>query len=390
MFIEIKGVEFENKGAELMLVSILQRMKTYWPDAKLVIAPSNKSPYLKRADLGAYQKLNVRKSYLDLNGLTDYIPAMVRNWLKKWGIVTEADIDVILDACGFSYSDQWGTEMRIRHVVAEIRRLRKRGKKYIFMPQALGPFNAPKVKKMIHDGFPAASLVCARDEDSFTHVKNAAGPFDSLRQVNDFTNAMSGITPDYFVDGEKKICIIPNKNMVNPRNNNQAWIDCYVETLAFFVELAIERGYQPFMLNHEGQEDGKIIEQVLTLSGKALEVIVEDDPLKVKGIIQASAGSVCSRYHGCVSALSSGKVCIGTSWSHKYERLYEEYQVRQLLISPTMDKTQLTEIFDSMCDPDSPVAGTIRENAKKYKAKTEALWQEVEQIVGELNSHGSE
>ena len=385
MFIEIKGVEFENKGAELMLVAILQRIEEYWPEAKIVLGPNAKSPYSKRARLGAYQKLHLRKSYLDLNGLTPFIPGVVRRWLKKWGIVTEADIDVILDASGFSYSDQWGTEMRIRHVVAEIRRLAQRNKQYIFMPQAMGPFNAPKVKGMIRDGFPQAALVSARDDDTFGHIKNAAGSFASLRQYNDFTNATAGVVPDDFVDGDKKICIIPNKNMVNPRNNHKGWIDSYVDTLVFFVELALERGYQPFLLNHEGDEDKEIIKQVVAKSGRELEVLEEDDPLKVKGIIQASRGSICSRYHGCISALSSGKACIGTSWSHKYERLYEEYHADELLITPDMDRAALTQAFDTLCDADSAAAKGIKLKASEYKEKTENLWREVKQLVDRQN-----
>lgn len=107
MFIEIKGVQFVNKGAELMLEAILAQIEQRWPDAKVVMQPGKFSPYEKRASIGAYQRLQLRKNRLDLNGLTYYLPFVARRALKRFGIITEADIDVILDASGFTYGDQW-------------------------------------------------------------------------------------------------------------------------------------------------------------------------------------------------------------------------------------------------------------------------------------------
>ena len=108
MMIEIKGVQFVNKGAELMLAAIIERIKEYWPEANIVLEVDPLSPYKKRAELGAFQKLSLRKNFIDLNFLSYYLPKVFRNYLKKWGIVTEADINVVLDAAGFAYGDQWG------------------------------------------------------------------------------------------------------------------------------------------------------------------------------------------------------------------------------------------------------------------------------------------
>ena len=381
MIIELKGVEFENKGAELMLRAILERIHAYWPDAQIAMTPGPKASYLERTSVGAWQKLSLRKSYLDLNGLCGYIPAPIRRYMKRWGVVLESDIDVIIDASGFSYSDQWGSDLRIRHAAAEARRLAARGKAYLFMPQAMGPFKAERTQKLIAEGFPHAALVCARDDDTWQHLKNAAGEFASLRQVKDFTNAVKGTVPDYFTDGERKMCIIPNKNMINPRNKNQGWLNRYIDTLVLFAQLSEQQGLTPFFLNHEGKEDGAVIEQALARLGKPYEVITESDPVKVKGIIQASRISLCSRYHGCISALSSGKPCIGTSWSHKYERLYEEYSATSLLITPDMTEQKMSEVLALALNEHSDIQQQIRERALQFKQETEQFWSEVKSIV---------
>ena len=107
VIVEIKGVEFENKGASLMLYAIIDQMTKMYSDAEFVLSPSEKSGFLERSKTLAWQKLALRKSWLDLNFLSYWVPQLLRQKLRRWGIVTEADVDIIIDASGFSYSDQW-------------------------------------------------------------------------------------------------------------------------------------------------------------------------------------------------------------------------------------------------------------------------------------------
>lgn len=381
MMIEIKGVQFINKGAELMLQAVLQQMQQHWPDAELVLAPNPNSSYINRARLGAYQKWSIRKNIIDLNSLSYFLPKAFRRWLKRtWGVVTEADIDVVLDASGFAYGDQWGT-LSTKAMAGEVRRQAKHGKKYILLPQAMGPFSRTKDIGYLKAALPVASLICAREETSFSHVRGLIGDAPNLVQFPDFTNLVTGVVPEYFTAGDSKVLIIPNSNMVSSRNSHGAWQHTYVDVLVNAVKVIRELGLKPVLLNHEGKGDGDICTAVQQKAGdEAIELIAEQDPLKVKGIIGASKAVICSRFHGCVSALSQGVPCLGTSWSHKYERLYEEYAQSDCLIQPEITAEQLKQrLTDAIATVDAPEKAQARD---KFKQLSKAMWQKVIQVAG--------
>jgi colanic acid/amylovoran biosynthesis protein len=384
VIIELKGVEFENKGAELMLRGILQRIEQYWPNAEIALTPSAKSPYLLRCSVSAWQKISIRKMYLDLNGLTYFVPQVIKRYFKKWGVVTEADVDVIIDASGFSYSDQWEPKMSIRHLSAELNRAAQHNKPYIFMPQALGPFSDPKVRSQIQQSFPKAALVCAREADSYKHISTITGEFSALKQFGDFTNAVKGIVPDYIDTSKPLACIVPNKNMVNPRNKNKAWLAHYEQTLLMAVDIYQQKGLEPFFLNHEGAEDGKLIAKLNERLNHKLMVVNEPDPIKVKGIISACDAVFCSRFHGCISALSNNIACISTSWSHKYERLHEDYQAQELLLEPGTDRQSLEKLIELSLDKENELHQKIAAQALLFKDQTEELWLEVKSIIDKV------
>jgi len=378
--IEIKGVQFINKGAELMLAAILARIEQYWPDADIVLKGGPLSPYKKRALLGAYQKLSLRKNRLDLNGLFYYIPKSLRRYLSTWGILTEADIDVVLDASGFAYGDQWGW-LQIRHLGAELYRSAKHDKQYIFLPQAFGPFSREQDKRALSASLKHAKLICARDDESLKHLQGLVGTLPQLTQYPDFTNAVDGVIPEYWQEGERKVCFVPNSNMLSKKNQNQEWKDRYFSIMTLLMAHTIKLGYQPVLLNHEGEGDREICHELNLHFDNQLELIEESAPLKIKGILGNSRAVVCSRFHGCVSALSQGVVCLGTSWSHKYEHLFNDYAVPNLLIDPTAKESTLLALLESALADNNQFIKTINEKADSYKQLTEQMWLSVKNRV---------
>lgn len=374
--IEVKGVQFENKGAELMLLAILQKIKAKFPNALIAIPVHKLSPYLNRVKLGTYQKLPLRKGSLDLNFLSYFIPKFLKIFFLKFGIVFESDIDIVLDASGFAYGDQWD-DIAVDRMISELKRYKAHGKKYIFLPQAFGPFTSSKTSIKIKKYLTLADLIIAREIDSYTFLSNVMPDTGNVKVYTDFTNLISGIESKPLAFAKGSFLIIPNNNMIRAGNNNSVWPSVYEKVLADLAQGASSRGYKVILLNHEGNQDQKICNRISEIVGD-LDIINDPNPLFIKGVIGTSTAVVSSRFHGCVSALSQGVPCAGTSWSHKYERLFEEYEVNSWLIPDNIK--DVSSLLDSLLN-DPAAKEKLTTKSKELKIQSSNMWNDVFNII---------
>ncbi|WP_337841041.1 polysaccharide pyruvyl transferase family protein [Rheinheimera sp.] len=383
-FIEIRGVQFVNKGAELMLHAVLQQLQQCWPQAQVVLQTGANSPYQARAVLGAYQKAGLRLFGIEMNAYSDYLPKKLRQWLiRQFGIVTEADIDVVLDASGFAYGDQW-PEAHGLHLADELKRFARRGKAYVFLPQAFGPFSREKERRALTEALPLARLVLARDPQSLQHVR-ALCPQGKVQQAPDFTNLVQGALLACTLPANT-LTMIPNYQMLSPRNADRRWRDSYLPVLTHLMFRALEQGMQVLVLNHEGKKDQELCEALVAASQGRATLRQEADPLVVKALIGQSKAVICSRFHGCVSALSQGVPCLGTSWSHKYQALFADYKQQQFLLEPDFTDLQLTELLDELLVQNPE---TVLQASAGLKQQSEQMWNLVTHSLSEQRGLGA-
>ena len=162
LFVEIKGVQFRNKGAYLMLLASLEGLKQLPQPTELVLSPGPNLPYPERARLGAWQKLSYRRGGLDLTPLIGKLPSAVQRLFNRYGMVSERQVDLILEASGFAYGDQWPLRF-LQNTAKEVVRFAKAGKPFVFMPQAFGPFKTEDSKAAMRDIINNARLIFVRD-----------------------------------------------------------------------------------------------------------------------------------------------------------------------------------------------------------------------------------
>ena len=383
MFYEVQGVEFVNKGAELMLHAIVQHLER--SDSKAIVAANLERRYRNqegrsKANLEYLTWIDNRlpNSGPIVNGLAGLIPSPLRRNLQ---LVLNQEIDVLFDASGFSYTDQWGAPYA-RRMASKLGRLKAEGKKIILLPQAFGPFENPEVKSAFEAILANSDLVFARDRVSYDYVEQFEGANSKLSLAPDFTNLVTGKVPDSFVAQERSVCIIPNVRMLDKTSPEVG--DKYLTFIANCIQCSLDLDLNPFIMVHQTGKDYEIALDLQQQFGDRLTVIAETDPLAIKGILGQCFLVISSRFHGIVSSLSQGVPCLATGWSHKYQMLFEDYRSPQLLMNPLFDPTEIkAKIKLVTTEPTrTEIVATIETAAQEQKKLSQSMWQKVHQTIG--------
>jgi len=378
MIVEIRNAGFVNKGATMMLLSIIEKIRENYPDAKIVMHAASNAPYIKRARLGLYQKLHFRKYGIHSDNILKFVSKAIR---KRFGLILDSEIDVIFDAAGFAYSDQWGNYMA-KHTAWDMKRWKKQGAKVILMPQAFGPFTQPDLQKSIKQIIKLADLIYAREKISCQYLTGLAG--DNTKQIKqspDFTNLLKAEIPTDFNSMDNKVCLVPNMRMIDKTSKKES--DNYLNLMANAINILINKNAKPFFLIHEGKKDRELAENIMQKVGRKINIIEENDALKIKGVIGACDAMIGSRFHGLVSALSQGVPALGTGWSHKYQMLYEDYDFPEGLLNVNDDKDNLKLKIDLILDNKSrnKIISKIKKASAKQEEAVNAMWNEIFELI---------
>lgn len=379
--IEIRKAGFVNKGAELMLYAILEKIQGRYPDAKITIAPTpldKNRPYPELAKLGVFPKASLWRYGLQWGGLARLLPRKLR---EMYGVILDSEVDVVIDAAGFSYGDQWGIGST-KELANASRRWKAQKTKLILMPQALGPYRNTRIVNYIKDIARNADLIFAREKESYANLVDVVGADEHICVAPDFTNLIQGELPEGYDSHDKKVAIIPNYRMVDKTTEDIS--NEYFNFLVRCVSYLLKKKAKPFMLVHEGKLDLELAQRVSTTVG-GIPIVTENNPLKIKGIIGTCNATVGSRFHGLVSALSQGVPSLGTGWSHKYSRLFEDYDFEEGLISVSVSDDELYCKIDTVIGSDSKcVREKLIKRSIMNKEISNLMWDKVFGVIDEV------
>lgn len=379
MMVEIRGVSCINKGAELMMHAILQKLRESSTRMSFTMVPHVLGlPWDMVASVGAYPKLSYPELSFTRFGIPgDALGACIPQRLRmRYGLIVDHELDVVLDASGFCYGDQWGARGSATMARA-VTRWKRRGVGVILMPQALGPFSTRATRRAFKSIAERADLIYARDKESYGHVTSLVGEHGHIRTAPDFTVLVKGRVPPYWHPDAPPVCVVPNYRMIDKTSGDTA--TKYVGLLGRCVQLLKEMGQPTIFLIHEGSQDRELAKSVCEEAELDLPIIVEEDVFHVKGILGACKAVVGSRYHALIGGLSQGVPCLGTGWSHKYTELFQYYGCPEALLPVDVADKELRERLSRVLEGSSRagIVDTLQVKASEHCASTERMWIDV-------------
>ncbi len=366
--IELLGVWLPNKGAELMLHTVRQELDKRLEGASFAI--QSNEPFQSES---RFKKL--QKCVPSSNSLLDKI---FRTTPQDQGAITDSQITHYIDISGFAYGDPWGVKKARKRLGKKVKKLNREGKPYYLLPQAFGPFTDPKLQREMQLIGSNASLLCARDSASLAHLKGLG--LESAEQYPDITFALDTndrIAPD--IKHSPYGCLIVNNKLVSSSTMQK---NDLLDLFTASGKNMQRHGISPQVLLHEPKEDKDLADELT----QALDcpIIELEDARDIKNFIRHSYVTVTARFHGLVSALSTGTPAMAVGWSHKYKELLTDFDAGHLVFNGSTEEF-LGHLEDLLSSEENhqKISDQFKITAQKQTQKLSVLFDQLAEHINE-------
>lgn len=363
-----------------MLYAIRNELGRRYPTARVVMAPSRSSasqPLARIRENGMLAKSAFWRGGVQWGDLATVLPARVR---AKSGLILDRELDAVFDAAGFGYGSPW-PDRHLAELAHAAKRWKRRSTALVMLPQAFGVFTSPEARQSIRTVADSAQLMYARDPESLENLREVLGDHPALRLAPDFTSLLAAHLPDEDLAERLHhiIAVVPNARMLD--KTAELARAAYLPFLDTCMGLLRHRGLKVALVIHGGAEDLALAQQLQQIHPNA-ELLLEADPLRLKGLLGACRGSIGSRYHGLINCLSQGVPAFGTSWSHKYRALYGQYDFTEGLVE-SLSGADAERVCTLLSDDEWMATRRVQlmQSAENLKAASRAMWEEVFAVV---------
>jgi colanic acid/amylovoran biosynthesis protein len=227
-------------------------------------------------------------------------------------------------------------------------------------------------------------LAFVRDDASQAYVAAVAPNRHNVHRAPDFTNLLHPDLPARLNDLRGQSVVIPNEKMV--AGAAPAVRAAYLSFLKTALEALRRSGRQVFILVHEGAADQALALELNADLELPARIVDEPSALVTKAVIAAADLAVSSRFHGLVSALSSGVPALACGWSHKYDELLADYGCPEYSIRLD-DRDRWSEHLDRfLADAPTPeFRAKLAAAEAVQRQRSEAMWDMVVKALRGIN-----
>lgn len=385
MIVELHGAGFRNKGAQLMLLTVCNKLRSLGGvEVCMEALPGDSAEQRQtygirpiRPSVRPFARAKPVSVFFRLSRVAGRALPPSSRYARR------QDPQALIDISGFAFGDDWGWR-RTHNFARRAAWYRRHGKPVVMLPQMLGPFEDADVATAFRGLLDATDRVFARDRISLDAVRGLGGRDQHVTLAPDLT-IFGGDKPPIFRPSEQpRACVVPNVRMLDRGGNQDLWRPIYLDRLERAARVLLDQGLRVEVVVHDAGEDRPLAEELVRrLAGEPVGLFEHSDPLALKGFLGGSRVVVGSRFHALVAALSMGVPALALGWSHKYEMLVEDFDLAGMTYGPE-------EPEDALVERVRVLAGDGREDAhrkvvearERMRPVNEAMWSEVAGLLG--------
>lgn len=379
---------FNNKGDELMINSLFLFLKVNYPNHIICVPFFIKVPEyysgISKIPVTLKSKRNLkhsilRKSLKFLNLFLMLIPNKVKTTLK---IFSTSDVDLVFDTSGYYLGYHFKVE-KINNLVKIYKDLKSKNSKakLFFLPKSFGPLKMKKTIAFGEEILKYPDYVFARDRISYEEVKALLSNRNTqLKYCPDYT---VNFNIDLTENSQKRVVIVPNYR--NVERSNLITLNSYVDFLYKCYKYLMDLGLDTVFLIHTQKDEQSIINELIKLDSQ-IKFKEGLSFFEIKKFIGSSYMVISSRYHGLINGLTQEIPVIGTSWSHKYQELFKEYNIEEFLLSK-IQFDELVEKIDLLLDEEirEKYIEKIRKRNVLVKEIVDDMWSSIKIEIHKTN-----
>lgn len=371
--IGVFGVNFDNKGAEAMLITLKEYLKkNYSEHFKLVIFYDSKL----KSDFE-----NSDDNYLIFQGPLNFFNhwvfafnTIIYSWLRfipfsrQTRIVKEiSQCSLCVDLSGFALTDDFSKNSGTRRsliFLSQAIATKLSMKKYVILPQAIGPFKRTLNKHIVKCIIRLSDLSFNRGSYKFKLGKRLKS---KCVKTTDIVFHKAFIEKyklkERAVSNNHQVILNPNARIYHKSKSGEH----YLEAQVTIIKKLLSNGFKVLLTPNEirvGEFDDLQICKILKENFQSNSNVILNENIEILNLLNLISESkfiITSRFHLMVFSLILKTPLIVISWSDKYNDIMSSFEIENYCIS---DSSKTDKAIDSLLSDFQNVQEKITTNLK--------------------------